>query len=207
MTPRPTSRYELTFDQRQFGSPQRTDDSDIKIEVALNGEVTVRATVWVPDPIESSDETDTVAVRFTSDPANLEVTTANLLAVSENSIDDGELTIRPRDGDKRSFQVSFACVKNPTVLTVSIYDDDVQQVEIGKITVDCGPKKEDPPEDRTDVSDLFTVASYGDWEYHDVTDGFILDVSDGNRHRVNAHYHDTGRLSRDRAGGGRRSHP
>ena len=132
-----------------------------------------------------------------SDPENLMVTTANLLAVSDNSIDDGELTIRPRDGDKRSFQVSFDCVKNPTVLTVSIYDDDVQKVEEGKITVDCGPKKDDPPEDRTDVSDLFTVASYGDWEYDDVTDGFILEVTSGNSHRVNAHHDQTGRLSRD----------
>ena len=147
-----TSRYELTFDQRQFGSPQRSDDSDIVITVAPGGEVTVRATVWVPDPIASSDETDTVAVRFMSEPEDLEVTTANLLAVSENSIDDGELTIRPRDGDKRSFQVSFECVENPTVLTVSIYDDDVQQVEIGTITVNCGQPVTPPPDDRTDVS-------------------------------------------------------
>ena len=160
-----TSRYRLTFDQRQFGSPVRTDDANIEIMVNPGATVTLRATVWVPDPIASSDETDTVAVRFMSDPEDLMVETANLLAVSENSIDDGELTIRPRDGDKRSFQISFDCVQNPTVLTVSIYDDDVQRVEIGTITIDCGEPDPEPGPGRTDESDAFTVVSYGDWEY------------------------------------------
>jgi hypothetical protein len=193
-----TSRYRLTFDQRQFGSPVRTDDANIEIMVNPGATVTLRATVWVPDPIASSDETDTVAVRFMSDPEDLMVETANLLAVSENSIDDGELTIRPRDGDKRSFQISFDCVQNPTVLTVSIYDDDVQRVERGTITINCGEPDPEPGPGRTDESDAFTVVSYGDWEYDDVTDGFILDVSNGNPHLVNAHPHiETGLLSRD----------
>ena len=193
-----TSRYLLTFDLRQFGSPNRTDEQNIVIPETPGATVTLRATVWVPDPIASSDETDTVAVRFMSDPADVTVTTANLLAVSENSIDDGELTIRPRDGDKRSFQIIFDCVQDPTVLTVSIYDDDVQRVERGTITINCGEPDPEPGPGRTDESDAFTVVSYGDWEYDDVTDGFILDVSNVNPHLVNAHPHiETGLLSRD----------
>ena len=193
-----TSRYLLTFDLRQFGSPNRTDEQNIVIPETPGATVTLRATVWVPDPIASSDETDTVAVRFMSDPADVTVTTANLLAVSENSIDDGELTIRPRDGDKRSFQISFDCVQDPTVLTVSIYDDEVQLVERGTITISCGVPDPEPGLGRTDESDAFSVVSYGDWEYDDVTDGFILDVSNGNPHLVNAHPHiETGLLSRD----------
>ena len=194
-----TSRYLLTFDLRQFGSPNRmTDKQKIVIMETPGATVTLRATVWVPDPIASSDETDTVAVRFMSDPADVTVTTANLLAVSENSIDDGELTIRPRDGDKRSFQISFDCVQDPTVLTVSIYDDDVQRVERGTITINCGERDPEAGPGRTDESDAFTVVSYGDWEYDDVTDGFILDVSNGNPHLVNAHPHsEMGLLRRD----------
>ena len=192
-----TSRYLLTFDLRQFGIPKRNDDGNIVIRETPGATVTLRATVWVPDPIASSDETDTVAVRFMSDPADVTVTTANLLAVSENSIDDGELTIRPRDGDKRSFQISFDCVQDPTVLTVSIYDDEVRRVERGTITINCGESDPEPGPGRTDESDAFTVVSYGDWEYDDVTDGFILDVSNGNAHLVNAHHTGTGLLSRD----------
>ena len=192
------SRYLLTFDLRQFGIPNRNDDQNIVIPETPGATVTLRATVWVPDPIASSDETDTVAVRFMSDPADVTVTTANLLAVSENSIDDGELTIRPRDGDKRSFQISFDCVQDPTVLTVSIYDDDVRRVERGTITINCGEPEPGPGPGRTDESDAFSVVSYGDWEYDDVTDGFILDVSNGNPHLVNAHPHiESGLLSRD----------
>ena len=193
-----TSRYLLTFDLRQFGIPDRTDEEDIVIPKTPGATVTLRATVWVPDPIASSDETDTVAVRFMSDPADVTVTTANLLAVSENSIDDGELTIRPRDGDKRSFQISFDCVQDPTVLTVSIYDDDVRRVERGTITINCGEPEPEAGPGRSDESDAFSVVSYGDWEYDDVTDGFILDVSNGNLHLVNAHPHnEMGLLSRD----------
>ena len=193
-----TSRYLLTFDLRQFSSPNRTDEQNIVILETPGATVTLRATVWVPDPIASSDETDTVAVRFMSDPADVTVTTANLLAVSRNSIDDGELTIRPRDGDKRSFQISFDCVQDPTVLTVSIYDDDVRRVERGTITINCGESDPVPGPGRTDESDAFSVVSYGDWEYDDVTDGFILDVSNGNPHLVNAHPHsEMGLLSRD----------
>ena len=193
-----TSRYLLTFDLRQFGSPNRTDEPNIVITATPGATVTLRATVWVPDPIASSDETDTVAVRFMSDPADVTVTTANLLAVSENSIDDGELTIRPRDGDKRSFQISFDCVRDPTVLTVSIYDDDVQRVERGTIIINCGEPDPEAGPGRTDESDAFSVVSYGDWEYDDVTDGFILDVSNGNLHLVNAHPHnEMGLLRRD----------
>ena len=192
------SRYLLTFDRRQFGIPDRKDDQNIVIPGTPGATVTLRATVWVPAPIASSDETDTVAVRFMSDPANVTVTTANLLAVSENSIDDGELTIRPRDGDKRSFQISFDCVQDPTVLTVSIYDDDVRRVERGTITINCGEPDPEAGPGRSDESDAFSVVSYGDWEYDDVTDGFILDVSNGNLHLVNAHPHnEMGLLSRD----------
>ena len=193
-----TSRYLLTFDLRQFGIPNRNDDGNIVIRETPGATVTLRATVWVPDPIASSDETDTVAVRFMSDPADVTVTTANLLAVSENSIDDGELTIRPRDGDKRSFQISFDCVQDPTVLTVSIYDDEVRRVERGTITINCGEPDPEAGPGRSDESDAFSVVSYGDWEYDDVTDGFILDVSNGNLHLVNAHPHnEMGLLSRD----------
>ena len=198
-----TSRYELTFDDGQ-GGPSRTDDPDIEISVAPGGGVTVRATVWVPDPIASSDETDTVAVRFMTDPANLVVTTANLLAVSDNSIDDGELTIRPRDLDKRSFQVSFECVKNPTVLIVSIYDDNVQKVEEGKITVNCGPAAPVVPDTDRFRSDVMTVVSYNDWDHWDryktVSDGFIIvdnDTDKNVRHQVNQTHHKDGILVRD----------
>ena len=191
-----TSRYLLTFDLRQFTGPQRTDSEDIVISTAPAARQTVRGTVWIPDLEADSERTDTLAVRFT--PDSIDVVTANLLAVSDNSVDDGELTIRPRDEDKRSFEMTFACSENPTVLIISIYDDDVRRVERGTITLNCGEPDPEPGPGRTDESDAFTVVSYGDWKYDDVTDGFILDVSNGNPHLVNAHPHiETGLLSRD----------
>ena len=198
-----TSRYVLTFDDGQ-GGPNRNNAQNYVIGVSPGGEVTVRATVWVPEPIASGDDTDTVAVRFMSDPEDLVVTTANLLAVSDNSIDDGELTIRPRDLDKRSFQVSFECVKNPTVLIVSIYDDNVQKVEEGKITVNCGPAAPVVPDTDRFRSDVMTVVSYNDWDHWDryktVSDGFIIvdnDTDKNVRHQVNQTHHKDGILVRD----------
>ncbi len=197
-----TSRYLLTFDQ-YIADPDRTDKGDITIPedgsmAAPGAKVTLRATVWVPDPIASGDDTDTVAVRFMSVPEDLLVETANLLAVSDNSLDEGELTIRPRDGDKRSFEIRFECVVHPTILTVSIYDDNVDPVERGTITVNCGDPEPTPGPDRTDASDPFTVTSYGDWDFDEFTDG-IVDEDDpaGVEHIVNDHHRATGMLHRD----------
>ena len=153
-----TSRYLLTFDQRQFTGPDRADPQDIAIDAAPGGEVTVRGTVWIPDLEADSERTDTLAVRFT--PDDIEVETANLLAVSDNSKDDGELTIRPRDDDKRSFEMTFECDPDPTVLTISIYDDDVQRVEIGTITLNCPEPVVPTPDDETTQGECYSVTGY-----------------------------------------------
>ena len=159
-----TSRYLLTFDLRQFTGPQRTDSQDISIATEPGELQKVRGTVWIPDLETDNERTDTLAVRFT--PDSIDVLTANLLAVSENSVDDGELTIRPRDEDKRSFEMTFACSEDPTVLTISIYDDDVQQVERGTITLNCpAPPPPPPPDDETMTSGCYSVTGYmGDEE-------------------------------------------
>ena len=154
-----TSRYLLTFDLRQFTGPQRTDSEDIVIATAPEARQTVRGTVWIPDLETDSERTDTLAVRFT--PDKIDVVTANLLAVSENSVDDGELTIRPRDEDKRSFEMTFDCSENPTVLIVSIYDDDVQRVETGTITLNCSEPVDPPPDDTiTTAAECYSVTGY-----------------------------------------------
>ena len=153
-----TSRYLLTFDLRQFTGPQRTDSENIVIAIAPGARQTVRGTVWIPDLEADSERTDTLAVRFT--PNSIDVVTANLLAVSENSVDDGELTIRPRDEDKRSFEMTFDCSENPTVLIVSIYDDDVQRVERGTITLNCSEPVVPQPDDEITAAECYSVTGY-----------------------------------------------
>ena len=203
-----TSRYLLTF--RVGTNPSRADDGDITVTTPSGDSETVTATVWVPS-ITSDQRTDTVTIQFSSmddpnDPSTYngidvddpeQLKTLGLLAVSEADIGHGELTIRPRDNNKRSFNMEFECTEPATKVRVTVYDDQVDVVERGSVMLSCPALVVTTPGPGDTASDAFTVASYGDWEYDDVTDGFILDVSNGNEHMVNAHHNETGLLSRD----------
>ena len=107
------------------------------------------------------------------------------------------MTVRAVDPDgEHGFTVYFQCFAPGEKVEIDMYDEG--PVLVAEATISCG----EPPADITPgpgdtASDHFTVASYGDWEYHDVTDGFILDVANGNNHMVNDHYNHMGLLTRD----------
>ena len=108
---------------------------------------------------------------------------------------EGSFTVKATDDGSRAFEIEGVCEQEGAWAYIVVEDKDLDVVAEGAILCEQAPVI--LPEDRDDVSDQFTVTSYGDWEYEDVTDGFILDVSDGNMHMVNDHHNETGLLSRD----------
>ena len=117
--------------------------------------------------------------------------------IEDDDILQGLLTVRATDPDgERGFTVYFRCFAPGERVEIDMFDEVPQLVGEGTILCKEPPDPEPGPE-RTDVSDAFTVASYGDWEYDDVTDGFILDSSSGNVHMVNDHHNERGLLRRD----------
>ena len=146
---------------------------------------------------------DDVTVTITADPPDdggITVKDSNgLIGAGFNLENDleGSLTIKSEDDDdSRAFEIEGACITEGAMVTVYVEDDDLDEVARGYILCKEQPAEVTPGPGDT-FSDLFTIASYGDWEYDDVTDGFILDVSNGNEHMVNAHHNETGLLSRD----------
>ena len=145
----PTSRYLLTF-ANDGVSPLRGHDQDFTPTAAAGADTTVTATVWVPTTTDP-DRTDTVTVQFMSmddsaDPLKYygidvddreQFTTLGLLAVSGTGTGHGELTIRPRDNNRRSFDMTFECTLPATKVYVIIYDDEVNVVERGSVTLLC----------------------------------------------------------------------
>ena len=116
-----TSRYLLTFADDGV-VPSRGHAENFTPTTAAGETTTVTATVWVPSTTDD-DRTDTVTVQFmsmddTADPLAYygidvddkdEFSTLGLLAVSATGKGHGELTIRPRDNNRRSFDMTFEC--------------------------------------------------------------------------------------------------
>ena len=208
-----TSRYLLTF-ANDGVTPSRGHDEDFAPTTDAGEDTTVTATVWVPDT-PGSDRTDTVTVQFTSmddtaDPLKYygidvddreQFTTLGLLAVSGTGTGHGELTIRPRDNDRRSFDMTFECTLPATKVYVIIYDDEANVVERGSVTLLCPAPVTPTPDDDEFLSDMMTVVSYNDWDHHTVvTDGFIIDDPEKNvEHMVtqDSKYNQMGVLVRD----------
>ena len=128
-------------------------------------------------------------------------TTLGLLAVSGTGTGHGELTINPRDNNKRSFDMTFECTLPATKVYVIIYDDEANVVERGSVTLLCPAPVTPPPDDDEFLSDMMTVVSYNDWDHHTVvTDGFIIDDPEKNvEHMVtqDSKYNQMGVLVRD----------
>ena len=209
-----TSRYLLTF-ANDGVTPSRGHDEDFMPTVEAGEDTTVTATVWVP-ATPDSDRTDTITVQFksmddTADPPQHnginvdnrdEFTTLGLLAVSGTGTGHGELTIRPRDNDRRSFDMTFECTTPATKVYVIIYDDEANVEEQGSVTLLCPAPVEPAPEDDESRSDVMTVVSYNDWdhweEFETVSDGFLIDDPDSNvNHMVNQSHNKMGVLVRD----------
>ena len=166
-----TSRYLLTFNTGT--TPLRSDPTNLETDGVAGEDSTIRATVWVPETTDP-DRTDTVTIQFMSmdDPADPpeyfsidvddreQFTTLGLLAVSSTGTGHGELTIRPRDADKRSFDMTFACTLPATRVYVIVYDDEVDVVEQGWVTLECPAAAAVVPDDVTITSECYSVTGY-----------------------------------------------
>ena len=143
-----TSRYLMTFNTGT--TPLLSDPASLTTDGEAGVDSTITATVWVPTTTDP-DRTDTLTIQFVSmddsaDPLKYygidvndreEFTTLGLLAVSSTGTGHGELTIRPRDANKRSFDMTFACTLPATRVYVIVYDDEVNVVEQGWVTLEC----------------------------------------------------------------------
>ena len=189
----PAERYDLTPPSYEYDAPTTQQ---------------VTFTVSAVDADDTPlDEDATVNFVMTQFPAEGETRPLVTRVIgwdssTDNNIEDdnvlqGLLTVRATDPDgERGFTVYFRCFTAGEKVEIDMYDEGPELV--GEGTISC----KTPPPDVTlgpgdSSSDAFTVASYGDWEYEVVTDGFILDVSNGNEHMVNDHHNETGLLSRD----------
>ena len=85
---------------------------------------------------------------------------------------EANLTIRATDGGTRSFDLDVRCLSQDGEVEIEISNKDL--VIVGRAHIDCQSTEPEHPEDADDFSDRFTVTSYGDWEFHDVTDGFVI---------------------------------
>ena len=177
--------------------PVRDMDNTSTYVVEELGEYTAKFSVKVGG--SNDDVTVTITARVPA-AGGITVTDSNgLLGAGFNQEDDleGSLTIKSEDDDDaRAFEIEGACVTEGAMVSISVEDDDLDEVARGYILCKEQPAEITPGPGDTS-SDHFTVASYGDWEYHDVTDGFILDVANGNNHMVNDHYNHMGLLRRD----------
>ena len=106
--------------------------------------------------------------------------------ITDDNILQGLLTVRATDPDgERGFTVYFQCSAPGERVTITMFDEEPQLVD--EATIRCKAPVVVGPPDRDDLSDQFTVSSYGDWMYHNVTDGYIVTALEGNNHLVNEH--------------------
>ncbi len=178
-----------------------TDDDDMRINsVVLDAPATQEITFTVSavdadgSKLDEDATVNFVMQQFPESAANSPLVTRVIgwdsstdSNIEDDDIIQGLLTVRAVDPDgERGFTVHFRCVEPGDRVEIDMLDEVPELV--AEATISCGEPEPDVtpgPDDTT--SDHFTVASYGDWEYHDVTDGFILDVGNGNLHMINDH--------------------
>lgn len=177
--------------------PMRDPNNPSTYVVEELGDYTAKFSVKVGG--SNDDVTVTITATVPEDGGITVKDSNGLLGAGFNQENDleGSLTIKSEDDDDaRAFEIEGACETAGAKVAISVEDDDLDEVAKGYILCEEPPAEVTPGPGDT-ASDAFTVVSYGDWEYEDVTDGFILDVSNGNEHMVNAHHRETGLLSRD----------
>ena len=167
-----------------------------KFDLAVAGsedDVTVTVTTG-PNPDEDGDG-------MRDDPeAEISITDSDGLIgagfVDEAEGDlEGSLTVKATDAGSRAFEIEGVCRDDDAFAVVDVDDKDLNLVAQGAII--CLVAGEPLPDDVTAEGAKYTVASYGDWEFHDVTDGYIITDVDGVLHMVNDMQNVRGWLDRD----------
>ena len=96
---------------------------------------------------------------------------------------EGSLTVKSTDAGSRAFEISGECIMPGGRADIVVEDKDLEEVAHGSIL--C---KEPPPPvvpDPTVTGVEYSVASYDDRMYRDVTDGYIITDSAGVTHLAN----------------------
>lgn len=108
---------------------------------------------------------------------------------------EGSLTVKATDAGSRAFEIEGMCRADGAFAVVDVDDKDLNLVAQG--TIVCLVVGEPQPDDITAAGAKYSVASYGDWEFHDVTDGYIITDANGVLHMVNDMQNVQGWLDRD----------
>ena len=158
----------------------RTVDARVRIHAEIHTDSPLDTTT-VSIRIENSDAT----ASFDSTPG-ITYETAGLNAPGVRSIEDGTVDIQIRDAATRVFDLYVNCEGQPVegMLDIEVRDED--QNLVAEALIMCAPAVISPPADTISTVE-YSVASYGDWEYHNVTDGYIDANSSGVTHLVNDH--------------------
>lgn len=98
---------------------------------------------------------------------------------------EGSLTVKATDAGSRAFEIEGSCDEPGAKANIKIEDKDLEMVATGAIL--CLKPLVTHPADTISGGADYSVASYGDWTYHDVTDGFVISDLDGVVHMVNDH--------------------
>ena len=158
----------------------RTVDARVRIHAEIHTDSPLDTTT-VSVRIENSDAT----ASFDSTPG-ITYETAGLNAPGVRSIEDGTVDIQIRDAATRVFDLYVNCEGQPIegMLNIEVRDED--QNLVAEALIMCAAAVTPPPGDTISTVE-YSVVSYGDWEYHHVTDGYINAIPDGVIHVVNDH--------------------
>ena len=176
------------------------DKANIRV---VDERVRIHAEIHTDSPLD----TTTVSIRIQNSDATasfdstpgITYETAGMNAPGVRSIEDGTVDIQIRDAATRVFDLYVNCDGQPLegMLDIEVRDED--QNLVAEALIMCAPPVIPPLADTISTVE-YSVASYGDWEYHNVTDGYInaIPIPDGVIHMVNDHpTRQLGELKRD----------
>ena len=140
--------------------------------------------------VAGSQDDVTVTITASEDPnGGITITDSDGL-IGAGFVDDeetdleGSFTVKATDSGSRAFQIEGVCEQEGAWAYIVVEDKDLDLVAEGAIYCKQAPVV--TPDDQISTVE-YSVASYGDWEYHDVTDGYIAVDADGVTHLVNDH--------------------
>ena len=169
----------------------RVSDEEVRIHAEVNTDSPAETTT-VSIRIENSDGT----ANFDANPG-ITYKTAGLNAPGVRSIEDGTLDIQIRDAATRVFDVYVTCSGADITGTLDIEVRDDDQNLVAQAEIVCALPVVEVPGPSEDRGGKYSVASYGDWEFDDVTDGFLVLDASGPDQMVNHHLTQKGHVNRD----------
>ena len=140
--------------------------------------------------VTGSQDDVTVTITASEDPdGGITITDSDGL-IGAGFVDDeetdleGSFTVKATDSGSRAFEIEGVCEQEGAWAYIVVEDKDLDLVAEGAIY--CKQPVVVTPDDQISTVE-YSVASYGDWAYHDVTDGYIDANLSGVTHLVNDH--------------------